>query len=174
MTFEKPEALENTKESRDKIVIEALRLLNSGKYVVEEREPSGYTGMGSGISATRNLIIDESKGIVIGFGEPWASGEPTRPEEPVWFYGIREDLPEDVRPLESSFPPFEKINKSFDAVFPQALENERRFDWKGERTEQQIIDDASISAAFTVTGSNKLAERFLELRQSAKNQDTES
>lgn len=98
----------------------------------------------------------------------------------LWFYGFREDLPEDAHSLESRFNSFEKVNAVFEAVLPEILENERRVEAMkddpskrdiftkvglAKRTEEQIVADANRSAAFWITGSQSFAARLLELRQ---------
>lgn len=74
--------------TRERFSEVAFQLLQSGKYeVIDKSHISGYTGKGSGIKMTRDLVIDRDKGIVVGFGKPWGGGS-TEPEQPVWFYGF--------------------------------------------------------------------------------------
>lgn len=105
--------------------------------------------MSSGIKPTRTERVGEH--AEIGYGIPWASGEPDEPEEPVWFGGVREDVPcsHPLRPRwESAVVRIERAVRHASSLHHAG--------WR-------VHVYRAIDVAMTVSGSLRHARRLLDL-----------
>lgn len=104
--------------------------------------------MSSGINPTGR--VEHVAGGYIVYGRDWATGEPTGPERPVWFYGFAEDTAD---------PRFPSIQHTMRLV-TMHIDHCRR--WYAGPLHAWMWTPLQVARA--ATGDDTMAHRLIELR----------